>query len=542
MNNSNTRFLSLASLSLFLGLAPIACGSDDEPGTNPGTAGTAGRGGTSSTAGTGNGENGGEGGSQPGGGSGGTGGSNLSGSGGDLNLGGEVGNGFGGAGEGGMGGMGGEAAAPKTRLRVVHASPSAPAVDIYVKGATTAAVENVGYGKATEFLEVDAGTIAFDLRAAGADADAEPAFTSDELTLEADSEYTLVAAGNLGDDDEDTAFRILPLQHDFDASETGIAQVRVVHATTAWEDVDIDLASTDDVDVSGLSRFGNDGNLALATTSTQDVSFVSGEDVVSELVLPRLASKSEVFVIATGNPGLPFRSPANGFALLVVDQAGKASWVKENPWVHALHASDIGTVDLYQATAPNVRLANNVAAGELAAFQVPASTTGYTLKAVEPEAVDGSASGLASGSTSTLVAGEHYLGYISGTAIRTVKEQFDLAQPTKALLRGVHAVKAGQIAGQLDFGLVTGGVLTSALISGVGPAAASAEAGVAVDPADITLGAALTTTDAPYATLALTGANALAEGERDFVLLTGATTGTAKLYVVNTAVPGWTVR
>lgn len=534
MNKSNTRFLSLASLGLLLGLAPLACGSDDDndnPGT-AGTAGTAGRGGTSSTAGTGN--NGGDGGT-PVGGAGGT-----SGSGGSL-VGGDGGVGVGG-GVGGEGGAGGEPALPKTRLRVVHASPNAPEVDIYVAGSDTAAVQGVEYGEATAFLEVNAGTISFDLRAAGADSDEDPAFTTAELTLEADAEYTLVAAGDFADaDDEDTGFRILPLQHDFEEAAAGTALARVVHATSAWEDVDLDLASTDDVDLPGLARFGSESNVALPAATTQDVSFANADGVVSELVLPRLTAGSEVFVIATGNPGFPFRAPANGFALLVVDQDGRTSWVKENPWLHLLHASDIGTVDIYQNAATTVRLANDVATDGLVGFQLGASTAGYMLKAVEPSAANGAASGLASGNTSTLLAGEHYLSYISGAAINTVREQFNLQQPTKALLRGVHAVKAGQILGQVDFGSVTEGALT-AFISGVGPALSSAPAGEAIEPGDILLGAALTGTTAPLATLELEGAAAPKAGERDFVLITGATQAAAKLYVVDTSVAGWSVR
>lgn len=525
MNNINTRFLSLASLSLIVGLAPLACGGDDDT-DNPGTAG---RGGTSSTAGTTN--NGGDGGTKTNGG--------TSGSGGSLNVGGD------GLGVGGEGGAGGEATVAKTRLRVVHASPSAPAVDIYVKGAASAAVENVAYGAATDFIELEAGTIAFDVRAAGAEVTADPALTTDDITLEAGADYTLVAAGDFENpDDADVGFRILPLQHDFDAAEEGTALARVVHATSAWEDVDLDLASTNEVDLPGLGRFGSESNVALSTAAAEDISFANAEGVVSQLVLPKLASESEVFVIATGNPGFPFRAPANGFALLVVDQDGKTTWVKENPWIHLLHSSDVGTVDIYQSAATTVRLADDVEAGALAAFQLKASTAGYTLKAVDSAAANGAVTSLASGGTSTLRVGEHYLSYIvAGTTIGTVQEQFDLAQPTKAVLRGVHAVKPGQITSEVDFGAVTATSLSSALITGVAPAGASAAAGVAIDAGDAILGVAATDTLTPlYATVDLSGTAALKEGERSFVLLTGATAAAAKLYVVDTSVAGWSVR
>ncbi|RYZ05847.1 MAG: DUF4397 domain-containing protein [Myxococcales bacterium] len=536
MNNSNIRFLSFASLSLLLGLAPLACGSDDDT-DNPGTAG---KGGTSSTAGKSN-----SGGDDNGGTSnGGTSNGGTS-NGGSLNVGGDASGGV----SGGEGGVGGEGAVAKSRLRVVHASPNAPAVDVYVKGSSAVAVENVAYGKATEFLEVDAGTIAFDLRAAGAEATEDAAFTSEDITLEAGEDYTLVAAGDfVNTEDADVKFRILPLQHDFDAAEAGTALARVVHATSAWEDVNLDLASTNAVDLPGLDRFASESNVALSTAATEDIAFTNADDeVVSQLVLPKLASKSEVFVIATGNPGFPFRAPANGFALLVVDQDGNTSWVKENPWIHVLHSSDVGTVDIYQSTAATTKLADDLEQGALAAFQLKASTAGYTLKAVDSEAVNGSITSDAQGTTSTLLVGEHYLSYLAGDQIRTLREQFDLTQTDKVLLRGVHALKTGAIGAQIDFGPLNeaGTALASALIEGVGPGLASAPAGEALEPGAVTLGATATGTTTPiYNTLALTATTAPVAGERDFLLLTGtgATVPTTKLYVVDTSVAGWAVR
>jgi hypothetical protein len=525
MNNCNIRFLRLASLSLFVALAPLACGSDDDD-DSAGTAGKTGTGGTS-TAGKSAGGSAGNSGSSTGGTSG-TGGSNAVG-----------GDGV----SGGQGGEGGAAVVEKARLRVVHASPSAPAVDIYLKGAATAAVENVEYGAATEFIEVDAGTIAFDLRAAGEAASSDPAFTSEDITLAGDADYTLVAAGDFEHaDDADVGFRILPFEHDFDAAEAGTALARVVHATSGWEDVDFDVGATDDVDVPGLPRFGSESNVALPSAKALDVSFASTAGVVSQLVLPKLADESQLFVIATGNPGMPFRAPANGFALLVVDQDGKTSWVKENPWLHLVHASDIGPVDIYESAHATTRLADDVAAEAMVAFQLAASTPGYTLRAVDSGAANGSASGLANGGTSTLLAGEHYLSYIAGSTIQTIQEQFDLTQPTKVLLRGVHAAKPGQIPSMLDFGPVVSDALSGTIITGVGPAEASAEEGEAINPGNLILGATATTTTTPVlASITLSGAAAPKAGERDFVLLTG-TAAAAKLFVVTTSQAGWSIR
>ena len=517
MNKSNIRFLGLASISLFVGLTPLACGSDDDDDS----VGTAGKNTSAGTAGKNS--------------TGGTAGKN--GSGGSLNLAGDA---TGGTAGDESGGAGGAATVEKARLRVVHASPNAPSVDIYVKGSTTAAAEGVAYGEATDFIEVDAGTIAFDLRAAGADASEDPAFTTADIALEGGADYTLVAAGDFAKlDDADVGFRVLALEHDFEAPAAGTVVARIVHATTAWSAVDLDVVATTGVDVPGLTTFGSESNVVIPAGVALPIDFQTEADgVLSQLTVPKLTAGSELFVIATGNPGLPFRAPANGFALLVVDQDGTVSWVKENPWIHLLHASDISTVDVYDSaqTAVDARLVDDLAAAKLTAFQLPTSATGFTLKAVAADAPSGTATALASGATSTVELGEHYLSYIASGTIQTIHEQFDLEQPTKVMLRGVHG--STTIAQTVDFGSVVSNALSGVLIASVAPAESSAEAGFAVAPGNIILGASAHSMTALLAQTTLTSAKAPIAGERDFVLLVGAD----GLWVVDTSVPVWTVR
>jgi uncharacterized protein DUF4397 len=526
MNKTNTRFLSFAGLSLIVALAPVACSGDDDDDNNPNTGGTTNVGGKPSTAGT----------------SGTAGKSNTAGTGATAGTSNNVGGG--GDGEGGAGGGG---AVAKTRLRVVHASPNAPAVDIYLKGSTTAALEGVAYGDATEFIEVDSGEVAFDLREAGAASSAAPAFTTPDMDLNGDVDYTVVAAGDFADStNDDTGFRLLALEHDFEAAATGTAVARIVHATSAWETVDLDVVASPDVDVEGLDRFADENNVMLPSGATIDIDFQNTDGVLSKLVLPKLTAKSELFVIATGNPGFPFRAPANGFALLVVDQDGKVSWVKENPWLHVVHASDVGTVDIYESTHETELLVDDLEAEALSAFQLPASNAGFTVRAVDSTAVNGAATAQATGETSSLMAGEHYLTYIAGNTIQNIHEQFDLEQPSKVLLRAVHAAKSTAIPETLDIGKASSEELTSTLFVGIEPAAASEEEGVAINSGNLILGAAATTLTTPLlAQKTLSGDDAPVKGETDFVLVTGTTVGTtpsANLWLVNTSVAGWSIR
>ena len=59
-------------------------------------------------------------------------------------------------------------------LRVIHASPDAPALDVYLAGQSTPVAQNLGYGQATARLTVPTGTVRIELRPAGA-ATATPA-------------------------------------------------------------------------------------------------------------------------------------------------------------------------------------------------------------------------------------------------------------------------------------------------------------------------------------------------------------------------------
>lgn len=84
-------------------------------------------------------------------------------------------------------------AAGKTHLRFVHASPDAPAVDIYVDGAGVV-VPNAAFKAASDYLPLDAGTYDLEVRAAGTDT---VALDLPGVTLEAGNVYTAFAVGLL---------------------------------------------------------------------------------------------------------------------------------------------------------------------------------------------------------------------------------------------------------------------------------------------------------------------------------------------------------
>ena len=78
------------------------------------------------------------------------------------------------------------------RVRVVHASPDAPAVDVWVEGGRV--FENVAFEEITDFVEVPAGTYNVQVVPAGA---TEPVVIEADLSLMAATDYTVIATDAL---------------------------------------------------------------------------------------------------------------------------------------------------------------------------------------------------------------------------------------------------------------------------------------------------------------------------------------------------------
>lgn len=85
-------------------------------------------------------------------------------------------------------------AAGKAHIRVVHASPDAPAVDVAVKGGPVP-FTNASFKAATPFVPVDAGTYTFEIRPTGT---TNAVLTTNPTPLAAGRLYTVFAMGQVG--------------------------------------------------------------------------------------------------------------------------------------------------------------------------------------------------------------------------------------------------------------------------------------------------------------------------------------------------------
>jgi hypothetical protein len=85
-------------------------------------------------------------------------------------------------------------------VRLIHASPDAPAVDVTVAESGAVLYDNVSFGNATEYAEVPAGDYTLEVRPATEDDDGEVVATFD-VSLEGGTVYSAIAAGYLSPDE-----------------------------------------------------------------------------------------------------------------------------------------------------------------------------------------------------------------------------------------------------------------------------------------------------------------------------------------------------
>jgi hypothetical protein len=125
----------------------------------------------------------------------------------------------------------------------LHASPDAPAVDLY---AGAAKLTSLSFGQLSAPLQVPPGDYAIDFRAAGADPASSPAATSQTGTLVAGQRYLSVATGFLGGSGEQ-AFRLAGYVEQFDRATASEARVRFVHASPDAPTVDLGILNVEAV-------------------------------------------------------------------------------------------------------------------------------------------------------------------------------------------------------------------------------------------------------------------------------------------------------
>lgn len=149
------------------------------------------------------------------------------------------------------------------RVRVIHAAPNAPEVDVFIDG--EAVLQNVGFLAISNYLNLPAGDHMVAVAPAGAGADA--AVVTSDATLESGSAYTIAVAGT---DDLTTAV----YTDDISPVESGKSRVRAIHTLADAQSVDVEVVGGPTL-FEGIA-FPNASDYAEVDAGTYDLRLVAG--------------------------------------------------------------------------------------------------------------------------------------------------------------------------------------------------------------------------------------------------------------------------
>ncbi len=190
-------------------------------------------------------------------------------------------------------------------VRVVHASPDAPAVDVYVDG--NEVLSDVPFFTASDYLELAPGEYRFQVTPAGEPA--ESAVIDARATVEAGQAYTVAATGMV----EDIAASIIV--DDLSAPARGQVKVRVYHFSPDAPAVDVKLADGTALIESLAFPDASDYLAVDAGTYDLQVTPAGADDVVLDLAGTTLEAGNIYSVFATNEvasltPELQVYTPA----------------------------------------------------------------------------------------------------------------------------------------------------------------------------------------------------------------------------------------
>jgi hypothetical protein len=187
----------------------------------------------------------------------------------------------------------------ENRVRVMHASPDAPNVDIFVNG--RAVLTNVPFFAYSDPLSLPDGTYQVVIAPAGAGTDAA-VFVGD-LTVAGGQNLTVAAMNFVSN------LEVFAYEEDVSPVPAGQARVRIIHASPNAPAVDIKLAGTDAVVVAGAAF--------------TDVAILEVEAGSYQFDISPAGSRNEVFT----TPALRFESGWS-YTLVATGDLTKNFWVQ----------------------------------------------------------------------------------------------------------------------------------------------------------------------------------------------------------------------
>lgn len=234
-------------------------------------------------------------------------------------------------------------------VRVVHASPDAPPVDVWVDG--NRAIQGLAFGNATDFVSLPAGT--HQVAVTPANQPIGSAVIDTPLTLQAGMAYEVAAVGKLAN----IAAQVYPV--DLSPLAAGKARVRVVHASPDTPAVDVAVTGGP-VLFSNVS-FPNGTDYATVDAGTYNLDVRPAGTSTVALALRNVSLKAstvyDVFAIGlsgdkslkplilTGTAGATSQMPVTGSGTSILMQSHARSGIAA--FAAALSALAFATLGLY---------------------------------------------------------------------------------------------------------------------------------------------------------------------------------------------------
>jgi hypothetical protein len=253
------------------------------------------------------------------------------------------------------------AAGGEAMVRVLHASPDAGTVDVYVDSTTTPAIEDFAFGTLSGYLALPAGAHDFRVCAANSDAsdDANCPIIANDVALDAGAMVTVAAIGFAADPGATETGNGISASILVDSAPNteAAAWVRVVHFSPDTPAVDVLLEDGTPTGIEGLAYPNNTGYVPLPGGSYDlKVCAAADNSICPDPVNPgalALANGTSYTVFAIGSSGLDLESgePQGDVVTLVVGNEGQllADTAMEAPapgWPAVLTVLGLGTLGL----------------------------------------------------------------------------------------------------------------------------------------------------------------------------------------------------
>ena len=249
-------------------------------------------------------------------------------------------------------------------LRVVHLSPGAPDVDVFLDGDPRPAVDALRFGRSTPYLDLPTGTYTIDVSAAGGSPESS-VLRLEDLALGA-ADYTAVAYGT-------SDVRALLLEEPNNVP-SGSTSVRIVHLAEELGPVTVAPIDSPDTPLADDLAYGTASRVIALPPSAPQVGVDADGDGEADLVfqLPALQADRHQNVFAVADEG--------GIALAIQSGFGDLSFVRPGTIVNE-RESAVRVVHL-SPDAPNVDVfVNDGASPAFADVPFGQGTTAATLDA-----------------------------------------------------------------------------------------------------------------------------------------------------------------